>query len=193
MTPKFSPSDFQKLCQLHTGIGAFFHVFLPSGERRFHNGIGREVVNGHEWEGVTDPFGGAVVEFGEIEEPKFGSAPYIDLTISAANREFLKSVWDDRHDIEGSRCDVYTWVIDAEEGTELISIKRLFPGRITAIKVKMTGAAIRQISCRIVSVFEGLNFPASRFDWSPAGQRQRYPGDKGLDEIGTKVVEVYKT
>jgi hypothetical protein len=28
--------------------------------------------------------------------------------------------------------------------------------------------------------------------WSPTGQRQRYPGDKGLDYISADIVEVYK-
>lgn len=200
MTGKFTQANFEDLSQLHSGIGVYFHVFLPSGERRFHNGIGRDVTTRlhgstiieETWEGVTNPFGGAAVEFGEIEEVKFGAAPYLDLTMSGAERAFLKEVWDDRHAIEGSRCDVYVRAIDAEEGTQVMSLKRVLPGKLTAIKIKMTGSAIRQITCRVVSVFEGMNFPASRVDWSPAGQRQRYPGDLGLDEIGTKIVEVLK-
>lgn len=188
----FSADDLDRLSGLHIQRAWFASVALPSGTRRLHTGMGPVTIGGQEWEGVSDPFGGQLVEVGSIEEPQFGQAPAIDIVLSGGNREFLKAMWDDRRAIEGAACDMYFAVFDAETGDVLVDLKKMFPGKITAPRFSMKGAAIRAISLKIVSVFEGLNFPKTGAQWSPAGQRARYPGDKGLDFINQEAVELYR-
>lgn len=184
--------DLDRLSGHHVQRAWFAHVFLPSGERRLHTGMGPKEIGGFEWEGVSDPFGGQLVGVGSIEEPRFGQAPAIDIIMSGANRAFLKSIWDDMPSIEGARCDMYFATFDAETGEVVYPFRRMFPGKITAPRLQFVGASIRAISLKIVSVFEGLNFPSAGAQWSPTGQRQRYPGDKGLDFINSKLIEYYR-
>lgn len=188
----YTQDDLDKLGGLYTGRAWFAHVQLPSGARRLHTGMGPKTVGGHEWEGVSDPFGGQMVGVGTIEEPYFGSAPAVDVVMSGANKAFLKEVWDDRADMEGVSCDLYFATFDPETGDEDVALQKLVPGKISAPRISFIGAAIRFISMKVVSVFEGLNFPDTGSAWSPAGQRQRYAGDKGLDYISADIVEEYK-
>lgn len=188
----FTADDLDALSGPHIQRAWFAEVDLPSGLRRLHTGLGPKEIGGHEWEGVSDPFGGQLVSVGSIEEPRFGQAPAVDVVISGANRAFLKTMWDDRHAVEGAACDLYFATFDAETGAEIIGLTKLYPGKITSPKFAFVGANVRAIQIRIVSIWEGLNFPAARSQWSPAGQRQRYPGDKGLDYINAPIVEDYK-
>lgn len=188
----YAAEDLDKLSGPHIQRAWFAHVVLPSGERRLHTGLGPVEIGGHVWEGVSDPFGGQLVSVGSIEEPRFGQAPAVDVVISGANREFLKTVWDDRHTVEGAQCDLYFATFDAETGEAVIGLRKLYPGKITAPKFAFVGAAVRAVQLRIVSIWEGLNFPAAGAQWSPAGQRQRFPGDKGLDFINAPIIEDYK-
>lgn len=188
MADLYSEADLDALSLLHSGTGIFARIDLPSGESLLHTGMGRKVIGGETWEGVTNPFGGALVEIGEIEEPEFGQAPAINVMIAGNNRAFLKSMWDDRFSIEGATCDLYSYDQNAETGEVLIGLKRFFPGKLTALRFNIVGANVRTIHVRIVSVFEGLNFPSVDADWSPSGQRRRYAGDKGLDEMGQNII-----
>ncbi|RIK83558.1 MAG: transcriptional regulator [Hyphomicrobiales bacterium] len=188
----FSQQDFEALSGLYIQPAWFAHVDFPSGERRLHTGMGPVEIGGHEWEGVSDPFGGQLVGLGAVEEPYFGQAPAVDVVMSGANREFLKSVWDDRHAIEGCSCDLYFATFDAETGEPVVMFRRMMQGRLTAPRVVINGPVVRAISLKIVGEFEGLNFPTMGSMWSPTGQRQRHSGDKGLDYINADVVEVYK-
>jgi hypothetical protein len=70
--------------------------------------------------------------------------------------------------------------------------RRMMQGRLTAPRLVINGPVVRAISLKIIGEFEGLNFPTMGSMWSPTGQRQRYPGDKGLDYISADIVEVYK-
>lgn len=188
----FTADDLDKLSRLHVQRAIFARVQFPSGERRLHTGLGKVVVGGEEWEGVTDPFGGQMVSLDAIEEPWFGHAPAIDVVISGANRQWLKQMWDDWDTLDGVQCDLYFAVFDAETGETLIGLKPLFEGRLTAPRFSFLGATIRFVQAKIVSVFEGLNFPSVDAAWSPAGQRKRYPGDKGLDLINAKIIEYFR-
>jgi len=181
-----------KLSELHIQRALFAHVKLSSGDRRFHTGLGPQEIGGYVWEGVSDPFGGQVISIGAIEDPWFGYAPAVDVVISGANKQWLKTLWDDREDLDGAACDLYFAVFDAETGEIVVDLVSLMPGRITAPKFSFVGLSIRFIQLKIVSAFEGLNFPATNAAWSPAGQRARFPGDKGLDFIGSKIIEFYK-
>lgn len=176
----------------HVQRAWFGEVDLPSGLRRLHTGMGPKTIGGHEWQGVSDPFGGQLVGVGAIEEPEFGQAPAIEIVMSGANKAFLKSMWDDRHAIEGAACDMSFATFDAETQEEVLPLELMFSGRLTAPRFSFIGASIRAIGMKVVSAFEGLNFPATRSAWSPSGQRERFPGDKGLDTINLEVVEEYK-
>lgn len=191
-TTLFSAADAEVLTRPHVQRAWFGEVHLPSGTRYLHTGDGPFNLDGITWEGVSDPFGGQLVSVGSIEAPRFGAAPAVDIVISGASKTFLKQFWDDRATIEGSRCDLSFAVFDWESGEILIARKTLFPGKLTAPKFVFTGAGVRAIHMRVVSPGEGLNFPATKAEWSPAAQRARYPGDKGLDLINAQIVEEYK-
>lgn len=188
----FSADDLDKLSALHVQRVWLAEVAFPSGTRRLHTGMGPLTIGGYEWQGISDPFGGQLVGLTGVEEPRFGQAVAADAVFSGANKAFLKAIWDDRHAIEGVACDIYFAVIDAETGEVLIEPKLLYPGKLTAPRFQFIGSSIRAMAMRIVSIWEGLNFAVSGSRWSPAGQRQRYPGDKGLDEINQDIIEDYK-
>lgn len=188
----FSSADLDALSAPHVRRAWFGEIELPSGTRNLHTGMGRIALGGKDWEGISDPFGGQLVGLNGIEEPSFGQAVAVDVVLSGANKAFLKSMWDDRHAVEGARADLYFAVFDAETGDVLIPLKKLFPGKLTAPRFSFIGSAIRAIMPRIVSVLEGMNFPSVGAMWSPSGQRARYPGDKGLDFINSDIVETYK-
>lgn len=188
----FGTDDLQALSGLYVQIAWFAHVDFPSGERRLHAGMGPKFAGGYEWEGVSDPFGGQLVGLGDVEELYFGQAPAVDVVMSGANRSFLKSIWADRHGIEGAACDLYFATFDAETGEEIVEFRKMMDGRLSGMRVMLSGPVVRVVTLKIVSRFEGLNFPATGAMWSPTGQRQRHPGDKGLDYINADIVEVYK-
>lgn len=188
----FTEQDFEALSALYVQMAWFAHVDLPSGERRLHTGMGPIEIGGHEWEGISDPFGGQLVSLGAVEEVYFGQAPAVDVVMSGANRAFLKSIWDDRHAIEGCACDLYFATFDAESGEQIVLFRKMMTGRLTGLRVLLSGPVVRAISLKIASRFEGLNFPAIGAMWSPVGQRQRHAGDLGLDYINADIVEVYK-
>ncbi len=188
----YTEDDLAALGRPHCQRAWFAEVDLPSGLRRLHTGMGPIEIAGLEWQGVSDPFGGQLIGIGSIEEPEFGQASAVDVVISGANRAFFRQMWVDRHALEGGRCDLYVASFDAESGDVVVPLKRWFPGKLTAPKFSIVGANIRFMSMKIVSPFEGLNFPETRMMWSPAGQRARYPGDEGLDLITSDIIEEYK-
>lgn len=190
--PLFTDADLHALSAPHVQRAWFAEVYFPSGVRQFHTGMGRVSMGGETWEGVSSPMDGSVVGLFGMEEPRFGRAVATDIVFSGASRTFLQSIWADKKDIEGAKCILYFAVIDAETGAVLIELKRVFPGRLTAPGIKFTGAAIRAVAMKVISIFEGRNFPASGFMWSGAGQRDRYPGDLGLDLITADIIEEFK-
>lgn len=189
---EFSSDDLARLASPHVRRAWFAHVVLPSGERRLHTGMGPVTIGGYRWDGISDPFGGQLVGVGTIEEPEFGAAPYVDIVMSGANQTFLKQVWDDRESVEASDCDLYFAVFDAETGEVLIDLKKLFPGKLSGLRFQFGQNVTRTINVKVVTPFEGLNFPETSAMWSPAGQRRRFQGDKGLDQINADITTDYK-
>ena len=188
----FSSADLDALSGPHVQRAWFCEVFFPAGTRRYHTGLGKVTIGGKTWDGVSDPFGGALVSIGGIEEPRFGQAVKTDILFSGASKVFLGSIWENKATIEGVQADVYFAVMDCETGDVLIDLKKVLPGKLTAPGISFLGVAIRAIKIKIISVWEGLNFPKTGAMWSPAGQRERFAGDKGLDFINSDIIEEFK-
>lgn len=186
----FSEADLDRLAAPHVGRMWFLELDLPSGIHRLHNGTGRKTIGGHEWRGVTDPLGGQLVSMSSVEEPRFGQAVAVDISLSSANLAFFKSFHDVRGDIEGRRADIYFAVFDAETEEVLIGLRKLFPGKITAPKLKWQGIGLRAVSITVESIWAGMNFPFGG-KWNDADQRRRYPGDRGLQFVGVDVSETW--
>lgn len=188
--PLFSAADQQALAGLHVHRAWFADVQFASGRRRYHTGIGAVTIGGFTWHGVNAPFGGQLVSVAEVEEPRFGSAPAVAIVFSGADKTFLREVWST--DLEGTPCDLYFAVFDAETGRVIIDLRKLFEGKLTAPAIQVQGLAVRRVEVKVVSFEEGLNYPATRTAWSPAGQRSRYPTDEGMDFIGADIIVDFK-
>ena len=180
------------LSRPHVAQNWLASVAYPDGTRYFHDGFGTITANGQDWEGVNDPTGSQIVAIGAVRMPRFGQAPYVDVVIAAATTTFFRTYWTNRADYEGMDCNLYYRVVDQETGAELIAPRRMFPAKWTAGRLKRAGQHFRSLMGKFVSVTEGLNFPATLGDWSPAGQRARYPGDEGLDFTKSDVAEVWR-
>ncbi|EHK56813.1 hypothetical protein [Allomesorhizobium alhagi] len=184
----FTEADLDRLAAPHVARAWFLEMDLPSGLTRLHSGTGRVSIGGHEWRGVSDPIGGQLVTLSNIEEPRFGQAVAVNVTLSGANREFFKSVHTDARAIEGRRADLYWAAFDGETGEVLIGLKKLFPGKITSPSLQWQGIGIRTVSITIESIWSSQNYAVGG-KWNGADQRRRYPGDRGLDFVGVKVSE----
>ena len=184
----YSEADLDRLAAPHVGRAWFLELDLSSGIHRLHNATGRKVVGGHEWRGVTDPGNMQLVAMSAVDEPRFGQAVAVDVTVSGANLAFFRSFHDARRDIEGRRADLFFAVFDAESEEILIPLRKLFPGRITAPKLRWDGIGTRAISITIESIWSGMNYPFGG-KWNDADQRRRHPGDKGLQYVGIDVSE----
>lgn len=187
----FSEGDRDRLSAPHVARAWFLELDLPDGIVRLHNGIGVVTAGGRDWRGVTDPIGGQLVQMSAVEEPRFGQAVSINITLSGANKAFLQSVHSTRREIEGRRADLYWAAVDGETGEFLIGPKRLFPGKITSPVIHWQGVGTRLVTVTIESLWSGDNYPFGG-RWNDADQRRRYPGDKGLQYCGVKVQEQWK-
>ncbi|WP_315920450.1 transcriptional regulator [Mesorhizobium sp. SP-1A] len=186
--PIFSEADFDRLARPHVARAWFLELDLPAGISRLHSGTGRVMLGGHEWRGVTDPIGGQMVSMDNVEEPRFGQAVAVNITLSGANKEFFKSVHATARQIEGRRGDLYWAAFDGETGEVLIGLKRLFPGKITSPSLHWQGIGVRTVSITLESIWSSQNYAVGG-KWTPADQRRRFPGDAGLDFVGVKVTE----
>lgn len=180
------------LSRPHVAQNWLAEIQYPTGWRYYHDGYGSIETGGKTWEGVNDPAGSQIVAIGAMRMPKFGQAPYVDIVIAAATTEFFRAYWVDRGSFEGAACNMYYRVVDQETGAELLAPRLMFPGKLTAGRMKRAGQHYRTLGFKVVAVTEGLNFPATLGDWSPAGQRARYPGDEGLDFIKSDIVETWR-
>lgn len=171
----------------------FLELDLPSGWSYLHSGVGRFTISSKEWRGVSDPIGGRLVSFSRVEEGRFGQATAIKVTLSGANREFLRSIHTTAAEIEGRNANLYFGVFDAETQTinTDIGLKRVFPGLMSSPELEWGGAGLRTASITLESRWAGLRFPLNQ-KWNAAGQRKRYAGDKGLDLVGVKTAETYR-
>lgn len=176
-------------------VGRIFCVELefPDETKRLHNGYGdvQLSLNGtsYTWRGMSDPLGGVLVSISEIEDPRFNSAPTIDIALTGVDAAYLKSIKDIARDIEGLSASVYFGMIDPEEpndGGLIVPLTPLFPfGKMTAPALKRS-ATENTVLITIESFFQSQNYPFGG-KWSDTGQQKRYPGDLGLSEMGTEV------
>lgn len=188
--PTFSEADFERLSGPHVSRAWFAEIDLPSGVKRLHNGVGRVTIGGHEWLGVTDPTGGQLVSVASVEEPRFGQAPSVVIGIGGISVAFWREVKSTARQMEGRRCDVYWAAFDPETGEIDITLKKLFPGKISAPSLQRAGIGIRNASFVIESLWQSQNYPFGG-RWNAADQQRRYPGDLGGQFIGVKVQEVF--
>lgn len=186
----YTEDDLDRLSAPHVGRCWFMEMDLPSGIHRVHNGTGRKVLNGHEWRGVTDPLDGRIVSISAVEEPRFGQAVAVEITLSGANLAFFKSFHDARHEIEGRRADLFFAVFDAETEEILVPMKKLFPGRISAPKLRWQGIGVRAVSITVESIWSSMNYPFGG-RWNDADHRRRHPGQKGMQYVGIEVSETW--
>lgn len=193
MALMFSEADRAFLRRPHISRVWFAELDLPSGLARMHSGSGRVTIGGYEWRGVTDPFGYQMLGMSAVEDPRFGQAAKIDVTISGVNVDFLRSVKDTARDIEGRRADVYWCAFDQETAEPWAGgMKKLFPGYMSAPAISWTGIGMRSVRITIESLWQSQNYPFGG-KWSPADLKRRYPGAKGLDYVGVKVQEIIKS
>ncbi|WP_306049171.1 transcriptional regulator [Oceaniradius stylonematis] len=187
----FSGTDKQAMKRPHVGRSFFVELEFPDGTRRYHNGVGRVTVGGHDWLGVEDPIGGMMVGISEVEDPRFGTAAAIEITLAGLTYEFVKSVRSISRDLEGRAAEVYWAMFDPETQTPIVSLTKLFPGgSITA--PRWEGSLLeRKITLTIESVFDAENFPLGT-TWSDIAQQQRYAGDRGLEFMGREILTTRK-
>jgi hypothetical protein len=157
-----------------------------------HNGCGKFTYQGETWNGVEDPIGGRIVSISGVEEPQFGQASSVSIVMSGADIEFVRYMRVIRNSLEGLQCDIYWALFDDNEKILLGGMKRLYPrGRISTPSFSLAGIATRQVSLTIENIWSGMNFPSGR-RWNATDQQQLYPGDKGFDYAGVKVIETQK-
>ncbi|HWK65404.1 MAG TPA: transcriptional regulator [Rhizobiaceae bacterium] len=188
--PTFSEADFDRLSGPHVSRAWFAEIDLPSGIKRLHNGVGRVTIGGHEWLGVTDPTGGQLVRVDTVEEPRFGQAPSVLITLGGISVAFWREVKSTARQMEGRRCDLYWAEFDPETGEISIALKKLFPGKISAPSLQRAGIGIRNAGFVIESLWQSQNYPFGG-RWNAADQERRYPGDLGGQFIGVKVQEIF--
>lgn len=186
----FTEDDFDRLSGPHVARAWFAEIDLPSGIKRHHNGVGTVTAGGHEWLGVTDPLGGQLVQIDAVEDPRFGQAPSVVITLGGISVAFWREVKDTAREMEGRRCDLFWASFDPETGEIDIELKKLFPGRITAPSLVRSGIGIRNAVFTIESLWQSQNYPFGG-KWNASDQMRRFPGDKGGQFIGVKVVEVF--
>lgn len=187
----FTDADFEALSGPHVHRTWFITVTLPtSGVRRYHLGINPVTIDGNTFEGVNDPFGGQVVQLTGVQEARFGTTPRLTAVISGANKEWLRQLRDEG--VEGSPVRIEFATFDAETGEIIIPPRLMFIGRVTAPRFQFAGLGVRVLNASIVSQDEGLGYPATKTEWSPAGFRARNAGDRGGDQISSDVIEDFR-
>lgn len=188
----YSEADLDQLAAPNVDRAWFFELDLPTGVVHLHSGVGRVVVDGIPWLGVTDPVGGRVLSMGMVSEPRFGQAAAVILTLTGVTSEFLSSFWSGRRAVEGRSASIWWASVDVESQQILISRKALFRGgRMTAPGISMTGATGRVATLTVESPFSAKNYPVGG-RWNGSDQRRRHPGDKGLDFVGVEVMEHWR-
>ena len=189
MSAIFSPIEAEKLARPHVARAWFVALHLPTGLLRLHSGVGRVNVGGYEWRGVTDPIGGRLVSIQGVEEPAFGQAAAVSITLTGITQAFLQSFHSNARVMEGAEAEIYWAAFDAETQEVIIGLKKLFPhATISAPAIQWSGLGTRTVSLTIESIWSSQNF-APGGKWNSADQKRRYPGDLGLDFVGVKVEE----
>lgn len=189
MSAIISPTDRAKLQRPHVGRAWFGRFDFPDAIKYLHSGVGRVTVDGNEYIGVSDPLSGRLVSIGQVEEPQFGQAAAVQIVLSGASKAFIQSVHATARQIEGRDARISWAAFDVERQEILTNLIPLFPrGKMSAPSIHWQGIGIRYVSLTIENIWAAQNY-APGGKWNPAGQRQRYAGDKGLDFVGVKVSE----
>ncbi|MFC6487372.1 transcriptional regulator [Nitratireductor sp. GCM10026969] len=186
----FPEADRQYLSGPHVARLWFAELDLPSGLRRLHNGVGRITVGGHEWTGITNPGGLHLVQLEEVEEPRFGQAPSVGLTLGGITKDAWKEIKTMAREIEGARCDLFWAAFNPEYAEVEISLKKMFPGKLSSPALHRQGIGVRFATFTVESLWQSQNYPFGG-RWNASDQERRYPGDKGGQFIGVKVVEIF--
>lgn len=114
------------------------------------------------------------------------------ITLTGADKAFLRSVHATRRQIEGRPANIYCCAFDGETQKPLMDLKGLFTGgRMSSPSLHWSELAVRTVSLTIENVWATRNFAPGR-KWNPADQQRLYPGDKGLDYVGQKVSENWR-
>lgn len=176
----------------HVARSQMISVEFPNEVRYYHLGAGKLQSLGKTWLGVNDPAGAQIVSMTSIQKGTFGEAPYIDIVMSAATSTLVREYLDGKADFEGASCNFYQRIVDQETNKEIVPPRLQFEGRLTQGKLRRVGTKYRTLAFTVVSLSEGLNFPAAKFDWSNSAQQQRYPGDRGLEYIDDNIQHEWK-
>lgn len=186
----FSSEDRAFLARPHINRCWFGFFDLPSGDAYLHNGVGRVTISGQEYRGVSDPVGGQLVSISAVEDPRFGQAPKVDIIIGGVSSTFFASVKTDARSLEGRTAAISFGLFDAETG-EVRVFKQMFPGKMSSPTLHRRGVGERYITLTVESFWQSQNYPFGG-RWSPAGQRARYSGDKGMDFLSVQISETWE-
>lgn len=187
----FSSDEISYLEGPHVARCWFLEVNMPDEMLRFHNGVGRVTTGGYEWRGVTDPVGGQCVSIDAVEEPRFGQAAAVNITLASPSVDFFQEMKSLAREIEGRAAHLYWAAFNPESESVEIALNKLFPGRMSAPRLARRSGGLRSITITVESIWQAQNYPFGG-KWSPAGQRRRYAGDKGLDFTGVTVQEQWQ-
>lgn len=189
MSAIISATDADKLARPHVARAWFGAFDLPAGMLNVHSGIGRVTVGGIEYRGVSDPVGGRLVSVSQVDEPQFGQAASVQIALTGADKDFVKSIRVGAAEIEGRPANIYWAAFDAETQELLTALIPVFPfGRMTAPAIQWQGIGIRTVTLTVESIWQAKNYPPGG-RWNPADQRRRFPGDRGLEFVGVKITE----
>lgn len=182
----FSAADLEKLRSPHVARAWFGEFNLPSGVRRLHSGTERVSVGGQTWEGVADPVSGQMVSISQVQDPRFGEAASVQITIASPTVSFFKSVKDDARTIEGRGADIY-WAAFDQETFEVLMFKRLFPGQMSAPEL-IREFGVRKFRIVVESQWHAFGFSFGG-KWNHSDQQRRYSGDLGMEFVGVEISE----
>lgn len=175
----------------HVARGWFVYMDLPSGESRLHTGVGTIEVLGHSWLGISDPIGGTLAGVSAVDQPKFGVASVVQLSVSGVNEDFYADVFNQSDDIEGHIAEIYFAVIDQETGQFLMRPQRYIRGFLSSPKHSRPDKRSRMVSINVENIFFRANQPFTG-TWNNASQQELFAGDKGLERVGYSGSEAIK-
>lgn len=151
------------------------------GERRFWRGVGNRKFGGFEWEGFSDPDQLKLVGLSQLKHPQYNLAVKTTVAIAGMTREFMAQIREDRRVIYGAKASVYFVVTDLDSYEVVGEPVEFFYGYCGQPQITLSN---RQIAIDIDSVWASKNHPIGG-NLSPADQELRYPGDRGLELVGT--------
>lgn len=180
-----------KLSGKNVCINWFLEINLPTGWEYLHTGAGVTTLDGKEWRGVGDPIGGRLIAMSDVEEGRFGQASAVTITLSGADRAFIKSIHDMSGSIEGREANLYFGLFNAETAELVANLRNPFPGRLTSPRISFGELGKRTVTIVIESFWSGQNFPFGG-KWNFAGLRKANAGDLGGSLIGVDTEEQYQ-